>query len=59
MASQRRLDDSSMLTNCTFCTLSPLSVTAPVARKRVEVKRIPMSNDFMSMEFIQGRPYES
>jgi hypothetical protein len=29
-----------------------------VARKTVAVRRIPIMNDFVSMEFIQGQTYE-
>ena len=39
----------------TFC----VPACQPVAKMTVEVKRIPMMNDFMSMEFIQGQTYES
>ena len=39
----------------TFCT----PVCHPVERKTVAVKRIPMMNDLMSMEFIQSQAYES
>jgi len=30
----------------------------PVARKTVAVRRIPIMNDFVSMEFIQDQTYE-
>jgi len=39
----------------TFC----VPACQPVAKMTVAVKRIPMMNDFMSMEFIQGKTYES
>jgi len=42
-------------TTSTFC----VPACHPVARKTVEVKRIPMRNDLMSMEFIRRQTYES